>query len=286
MLRTVHSLFLVQVLLSEAFPKLISRIPTDASNESFCIKQATLMNADIVVVNSNGTCLMLASSSQSHRCCSFFRRVRGREQILLRTRVERHTNPYTFLVEGSANSTLFNYNKVLIASDPFKSPLFNVRPTPFSHLTVQLLEGKVGLETVQVKAELKFWLHHKDWISGGKWFAKERLEAASPWDISVMRKVSYRFFSLQGMQNTRRFYLSENNEGCDKTRGFMFVSDDQGKCEWERRDAKHPFGRYKWAKHGRTFGRWRSQSFDADELWLIGEFRRDLKGIWCREALI
>lgn len=129
----------------------------------------------------------------------------------------------------------------------------------------------------KVDAELRFRLEEGDSIFKGEWFSKERLVSASPWDIVKMQTMTYTYFSIEGMGKTRRFYQSQNNDGCHVTAGFMLTTDEEGDCPWEKLpktvDGQKPvYARYMWAEKNKMYGVWSTaDTRDSDEFRLIGD---------------
>ena len=144
-----------------------------------------------------------------------------------------------------------------------------------------MLTGRVGSE-LKLEAELRFRIEEHDSIPEGTWFSRSRLVGSYPWDLAQMQRLTYTFFSIEGNGKMRRFYLSENNDGCSVTAGFMLTTDDfgTGGCHWEKypikgRPSEH--GRYMWAVKNKRYGVWETESHDVDEFRLIGEEPKDDK---------
>lgn len=244
------------------------------SDPSFCIREATVRRAKSLTVLSNGACRMIVdcTGDASAPCCPIFVR-KHPPQLLLRTRVERDTNPYHLFESTTTNRSAIDANTKLTNSDPYMSPLISKTPTPLTHIRVQMLTGNVGSEP-KLETELRFRIEENDFIPNGTWFSKSRLVGSSPWDINQMQSLTYTYFSIKGAASIRRFYLSQNNNGCSVTAGFMFTTDDVGHCSWEYypvagRPSEH--GRYMWAVKNKRFGVWKTKSHDADEFRMVGE---------------
>lgn len=145
-------------------------------------------------------------------------------------------------------------------------------PTPLTKICVQMLTGSVGAD-LKLEAELCFRIEKNDSLPKGNWFSKDRLVGSSPWDLDRMQKVTFKIFSIDGNRKSRRFYPSQNNNGCGVTAGFMLTTDAVGRCSWEKFPvpSRSEYARYMWAVKDGRYGIWATQSHDADEFRLVGE---------------
>lgn len=281
----IFAAFLPLVQLEASRKCSIVATPTSrASDPNFCIREATVRRALSLEVFGNGTCRMIVNCvGPSNPCCSVFVRVvQPHQDLLLRTRVERNTNPYHLFKNLIINGSVIDAHTRLNTSDPFMSPLILLKPSPFSHVRVQMLTGRVA-SPLELRAELRFRIEEHELIPNGTWFSKSRLVASTPWNVAKMRSQSYRYFSIEG-RKTRRFYLSENNDGCRLTAGYMLTTDAHGSCSWEKYretlfgEIKWPYGRYMWAvsedeDNDKIYGIWKDEFHDADEFRLVGDVR-------------
>ncbi|KAJ8315758.1 hypothetical protein KUTeg_007908 [Tegillarca granosa] len=64
------------------------------------------------------------------------------------------------------------------------------------------------------------------------WFAKGRLLASSFEDLYSRRNFNY--FSIDGHQPKRRFFINKKYKGCPNDIGWFVVLDDSIGCPWEK----------------------------------------------------
>ena len=148
---------------------------------------------------------------------------------LLRSRADRHHNPYDLLMEGQANSTQVTWEGLARSSDAFKSPLVDEDPTPFTKVHL-VLRDKNGKE----EASLTFRMITGATLRNGKWFSLQNLLDAKPWNVSVLKMSNFEIFSVEGSAaNGRRFFVRQPASGCDDFPGVLYVSSKKI-CDWEK----------------------------------------------------
>ena len=194
----------------------------DASHKSdFCIRAATVRSAFAMQVFANGSCQLIYACSILNTTLqpALYMRLRPASSVLLlRTVADTQPHAYDLLTKGTPNTTNVLVDRLLGQSLPYMSSLVAMDPSPFSHVHVQLFDNA----TLTPAVNITFRAEDTQAIKEGKWFLQDRLEAAFPWDVDVMKSEKFEIFSMKGWSR-RRFFLLTTRGGCTEFSGYMFL---------------------------------------------------------------
>ena len=221
-------LLLLPAVVASCPDKDLPRLP--ASPPHLCVAEASRLLASGLVIRADGSCRLLgvcASSGDAWPCPVYRPLGADRRLLLLRTHVNGGVSPYDLLVNGSLFSADQRSEQEVGGTAWFKSALLRSSGLSLSRIEVQLL-----LENGTVVVRLQFRVEAGDGaVSAGRWFAKDRLLAASPWAVEKMKAMTFRYFSAAGVAEyyatplIRRFYISTVHSNCGVDAGFLAVID-------------------------------------------------------------
>lgn len=208
---------------SRQYSFLIHPAPSEANRRDYCIQQATLTAASFLRALSNGSCLLFnACAAKTTSEYPLYRRLLpGSPMLLMRTKPDTHPHAYDLFRKGQVSTNLYR------ESEPYLSPLVAMNPNPFSHLHVQLFDNI----SIVPGVDLTFRIKRNDSVREGAWFSKERLVAAYPWNITVMKKLDYKHFTMNGIYQ-RKFlvanYGGHRKDACWGSKVYMYLYIDHG----------------------------------------------------------
>lgn len=203
-----------------------------APSKSFCIQQATLLRPASMRVFVNGSCLMFDAcrdTDTSNETLPLYKPLGGpfARQLLLRCHAKSNCDPYDFLTSGIANTVPLNEESMAGNTDSYKSPYTTKDPSPYSNVQMVMMD-----DHAVIKVNLTFSMPSTGSILGGKWFSKENLAAAMPWDVNDMKSRSYEIFSMVGVSGfNARFFTRTTGKRCDDIAGYTLVVPTSG-CSW------------------------------------------------------
>lgn len=195
----------------------------------FCVRMASRLHPASMLVLANGSCLMFdacAIDSASDNHFSYYKLVRPEDQpmLLLRTRAEGSTSPYHLLIEGIENATLAKDEDMSGNLYPYKNPVINMTPTPFSGIRLTLSNGSAP--HVSLGFEMDSNLRVMDERA---WFQRDNLNETMPWSVIEMQSEKYDVFDMKGYMGHSggsRFAMIlqlDTRLNCKNAEGYIIV---------------------------------------------------------------
>lgn len=205
--------------------------PAKTNRPDFCVRQASIAAAASFRVFSNGSCLLLGVCPPvAVAAVPLYMRLRPSARlILLRTRPDTQPHAIDLLITGTPDAKQQNAADLRGRTAPYLSPLVTLQPPVFSHLLVQLFDNASSPAAV----DLGFRVESSDSLRRALWFAKSRLEAAFPWNVTAMRKENYQLFTANN--NRRKFLIHKNHNECSVVRVnmYLFKQSNRDSCDFD-----------------------------------------------------
>lgn len=199
-----------------------------------CLRESYFFDASAYrVFNTSGLCELHYPCSAGNfaldpdKACTAYRELKvGEEILLLRTVTSGNNDPYLDLLSGPLNPVQLEAKNLTSQTAMYKSPAFAWPSDFWEDVRFQLLAG----DFTTVHVNLLFRHEAGEDIQKGLWFAKDRLKAAYPWSVSVMRAATFVTFSAVGFTLNlsptpyRRFNIEKFRDVCETVTGYLKVT--------------------------------------------------------------
>lgn len=204
-----------------------------ATSSPPCSREATFFRASAFQLPSSGLCIMLDPCNAGDDTlaplpsCQKFQEIPASgssEVLLVRTAQANGADPYTFFATGPRDPHHKEASQLSGSTANFKSPAFSLPATFWSKIRFQLVDSDGSTVLVNL-----LFNAGSDAIEVGSWYSLANLLEASPWDVTVMKGMTYNEFSTKGFESSssnlkRRFNMNISRGGCYSDRGFLSIS--------------------------------------------------------------